>query len=105
MTNDETRMTKGFGSFLRSPPEIGVYRSPGRRVGRAVRGPPTRGAVGLTAFDPPYVLPGEIAMCRYRCPPGETRAAEKVRSEMCFVIRHSGFVILSSFGFRHSSFL
>src|SRR5579872_4027710 len=25
-----------------------------RRVGRAVRGPPARNAVGLTSFDPPY---------------------------------------------------
>ena len=29
------------------------------RVGRAVLGPPALDAVGLTPFDPPYVLPHE----------------------------------------------
>jgi len=49
----------GPAEFWRIQLRPGNLGTPGR-LDRALRGPPARGAVGLTSFDPPYGL---------RCPP------------------------------------
>ena len=50
----------------------------GCRVGRAVRGPPASGVVGLTSFDPPCILRGEMR-CVYR----RTGGKERLKRNLC----------------------